>query len=492
MSAFSVFLWRDRAGRFLVVGLAVALVAVTLLLLADQFGLPKQAIGGLVVLLSIVLFLVGIPVGIAMLGASLLGLLSLGGPRVIASTLKQVAFDTTASWSLSIIPMFVMMGVLLWKSGLTAQAFRAARNWIGWVPGGLAVATNFAGAGLAAGSGSTIGITYALGRVAVPEMIRAGYRPSLAVGTVAAAGSLGQIIPPSLLLVIYAGAAGIAVGPQLLAGVIPGIILAIAFAIMIIARASIDKTVAPRWDSTGVKWRERWASLLGLIPMIIVVGIVVGGIFFGFFTATEAGVFGALAAFVTGGIHVLRSQGGIKSLWEMTRESIVVTLASTASIFALLLGVFVLTRVVALSQIANEIADAVVALGLDRVGLLLLLVVVYIILGMFMDTLAMMLLTIPVLLVPLQEVGVDLLFFGVFLVIMAEVGLMTPPLGVLSFVIHRIASDPKVNLGKPVPLGEVFKGTTWFVVTALVVVVFLILFPDVVTWLPDLSITPGG
>jgi C4-dicarboxylate transporter DctM subunit len=469
-------------------GLGLAAVAAILLLLADQLGLPKQAIGGLVVLLAAVLFLVGVPVGIAMLGASLLGLLSLGGSRVVESTLSQVAYNTSASWSYSVIPMFILMGTLLWKSGLAASAFAAARDWVGWVPGGLAVATNFTGAMLAAGSGSTIGITHALGRIAIPEMLRAGYRPSLAVGTVAAAGTLGQIIPPSLLLVVYAGAAGVAVGPQLLAGVIPGIMLAVAFAAMIIVRCSIDKELAPRIPGRGIGWGERFRSLLGVVPIVVIVAIVIGGMFLGIFTATEAGVFGALAALVIGTASVLRRERSGAALWRMLKESTVATLTGTASIFLLLIGVFALTRVVALSQIANALAEWVVDLGLGRVGFLLVLVGIYIILGMFMDTLAMMLLTIPVLMVPLAEVGVDPLFFGVFLVVMAEIGLLTPPLGILSFVVHRIAADPEVNLGRKVSLGEVFKGATWFVAAALVVVVLLILLPDIVTWLPGLGV----
>lgn len=473
--------------RLLMVGFALAGATVVLLLTAERLGLPKQSVGGLVLLLSIVLFLVGIPVGVAMLGASLLGLYTLGGTRVVESTLSQVGFDSTASWSYSVIPMFILMGTLLWKCGLTASAFEAARNWIGWLPGGLAVSTNFSGAGLAAGSGSTIGITYALGQVAIPEMLRSGYRPSLAVGTVAAAGTLGQIIPPSLLLVVYAGAAGVPVGPQLLAGVVPGVLLAFAFAGMIVVRASVDKELAPRVAQPGVTWSARWRSLLGVVPLVVVVAVVVGGIFLGIFTATEAGVFGALAALVMGSVHSFRQERSWRSLGTMLREAGIVTLAGTASIFLLLTGVFALTRVVALSQIANVLAEWIVDFGLGRVGLLLCLVVLYTLLGMFMDTLAMMLLTIPVLITPLETVGVDLLFFGVFLVIMAEIGLLTPPLGILSFILHRVASDPNVNLGTKVPLSEVFKGTAWFVVIALAVVVVLVLFPDVVTWLPSLG-----
>lgn len=480
----------QRSEKALVGGLLLAVVTVVLLLAAQPLGLPKEAVGGLVVLLSLVLFLVGIPVGVSMLGASLLGLYSLGGMRVVRSTLESVSFDTTASWSYSVIPMFILMGALLWKSGLTASAFTAARNWLGWMPGGLAVSTNFAGAGLAAGSGSTIGISYALGRVAIPEMLKSGYRPSLAVGVVAAAGSLGQIIPPSLLLVVYAGAAGVAVGPQLLAGVVPGILLAVVFATMIIVRASLNPEFAPREPFGSVSWKQRWSSLFGLIPLVVVVLTVVGGIFMGIFTATEAGVFGALAAFVLGSFNQLFADRGWRSLWPMLRDSIQTALVGTASIFLLLIGVSVLTRVVALSQIANSLAEWIVDFGLGRVGLLLVLVLLYLVLGMFMDTLAMMLLTIPVLMVPLETVGVDPLFFGVFIVVMAEVGLLTPPLGILSFIMHRIASDPEVNLGQNISLGEVFRGTAWFAAAAVAVVIALILFPDVVTWLPNLGADP--
>lgn len=481
---------RGRRGSTVVLacGLVVAVAAAVLLLLADQLSLPKQAIGGIVMLLAIVLFLVGIPVGIAMLGAALLGLLALSGTRVVESTLEQVGYDPTASWSLSVIPMFILMGTLLWKSGLTTGAFAAARDWLGWMPGGLAVATNFSGAVLAAGSGSTIGITHALGRIAIPEMLRAGYRPSLAAGSVAAAGTLGQIIPPSLLLVIYAGAAGVAVGPQLLAGVVPGSILALAFAATIIVRASIDKDLAPAAQMRQGGWAERFRSLLGVLPIIAIVLTVIGGMFLGIFTATEAGAFGAVAALVLGGLHVLRRERSFRALGRMVADSTVATLTGTGSIFLLLLGVFALTRVVALSQIANALAGWVVDLGLGRVGLLAVLVLLYLILGMFMDTLAMMLLTIPVLMVPLETVGVDPLFFGVFLVIMAEVGLLTPPLGILSFVVHRIMSDPQINLGRSVSLGVVFTGVAWFVVAALAVVMLLVLVPNIVTWLPDLSV----
>ncbi|MBF0673346.1 MAG: TRAP transporter large permease subunit [Salinibacterium sp.] len=476
----------QRAGRItFFLGLGVAVASMALLLFAD---LPSLTSGVLVIALSVVLILLGIPVGVAMLGASLLGLWEIGGIRVVIGTMEAAAYSATDSWSFSVIPMFILMGMLLWKSGLTASAFEAARQWVGWMPGGLAVATNFAGAGLAAGSGSTIGITYALGRVSVPEMIRSGYRPSLAVGTVAAAGTLGQIIPPSLLLVIYAGAASVPVGPQLLAGIVPGIVLALAFAVMIVARASLNPKLAPRADMTGVTWGTRMRSLVGIVPIVLVVLVVIGGLFAGLFTATESAVFGMLVALIFGVAHKLRLTRSWRQVGTMLREAVLGVLTGTASIFLLLLGVEVLTRAIALSQVANVLATSVSDLGLGRVAFLLVLIVVYIILGMFMDTLAMMLLTIPVLLAPLAAVGVDPLWFGVFLVIMAEVGLLTPPLGILSFIVHRITQDPAVNLGSTVSLVEVFKGVAWFAAVAVAVVVLLILVPELATWLPSVSV----
>ncbi|WP_288929083.1 TRAP transporter large permease [uncultured Maritimibacter sp.] len=487
MSAEAATLSRPASRVGVVIFVIALIVAGGSLYLMLAGDLPKQIVGLLIVLLSIVLLLMGIPVGVAMLGAAVIGLYSLSGARVVRSTMESVAFDATASWSLSVIPMFILMGMILWKSGLTTSAFGAARVWLGWMPGGLAVATNFAGAALAASSGSTIGITYALGRVSIPEMLKSGYSPQLAVGSVAAAGTLGQIIPPSLLLVVYAGAASLPVGQQLLAGVIPGLLLAFAFAAMIVVSAKLRPGLAPRVDMSDVTWGMRWRSALDVIPIAIVITIVIGGLFAGIFTATEAGVCGMFAALILGAIHLFRTGGGFRAVVRMLRESLIGTLTGTASVFLLIVGVAVLTRAMALSQVPNFIATEIAELGLGRVELLFILIVAYLILGMFMDTLAMMLLTIPVLLSPLISVGVDPLWFGVFLVVMAEVGLLTPPLGILTFIVHRIASDPEANLGKPISLGTVFLGVLPFALTAIAVVILLILVPGIVTWLPGAS-----
>jgi len=370
---------------------------------------------------------------------------------------------------------------------LADTAFEAGRQWLGRLPGGLAVATNVAGAGLAAGSGSTIGIAYALGRVAIPQMLTAGYRPSLAAGSVAAAGTLGQIIPPSILLVIYAGIAEVPVGPQLLAGVVPGLMLAVAFSLMIMSRAALNPGLAPAADLRDVTWGTRLRALVSVVPIVLVVLIVVGGLLAGIFTATEAATCGMFTALVLGAANHLRRDRDARATGRMVKESATVTIASSAAIFLLLVGVEVLTRVIALSRVANDLASFVIDLDLGRVPLLFMLMLIFLILGMFMDTLAMMLLTVPVLLAPLDAVGVDPLWFGVFMVVMAEVGLLTPPLGILTFVVHSITRDPEVNLGHSISLTEVFKGVLWFAGVALAVLVLLVLVPDIVTWLPSLG-----
>lgn len=462
----------------------VAVIAIVAAMLA--LDLPRLTVGLLVVVLMLGLMLLRVPIGIAFITASLLGLWKLAGMRAVAGGLEDVAFNAVTSWSLSVIPMFVLMGIALGKSGLTADAYVSARKWFGRLPGGLAVATNFAGAGLAAGSGSTIGISYAVGRVAIPEMIRAGYKPSLATGSVAMAGTLGQIIPPSIMLVIYAGVAETSVGRQLMAGIVPGVILAIAFAVVIVIWALLDPKLAPH-SGDRVSWSEKFRSLGSLIPIAVVVAVVLGGMFFGLFTATEAGAFGALAAILIGAATVLLRKRSGKALRRFFSESIIETATATASVFLLLIGVTLLTRVVALSGLAQAFGDFVIELGLNQITFLLVLLVLYLILGMFMDTLAAMLLTVPIFIGPLVALDVDLVWFGVFVVVLAEIGLVTPPLGILTFIVHGIAETSLKDLKVKVGLSQVFRGVLPFVVVAIVILIVMMFFPAIVTWLPDIS-----
>lgn len=447
-------------------------------------GLPGVVVGVLTILLSIVAMVAGIHVGIAIMGAGAVGLWKLAGTSAVAVTFEDVPFSTSASWSLAVIPMFILMGVAMGRFNLTGTLFSAAQAWLGRLPGGLAVSTNFAGAGLAASSGSSIAISYALGRTTIPEMLRAGYKPSLATGVVAMSGTLGMLIPPSVVLVIYAGVAETPVGPQLLAALVPGLLTALAYGTLIVVRCSIDPTLGPK-SARRYTWPERFRSLIGVTPVTLILIIIIGGMYSGVFTPTEAGAFGAIAAVVLGWLFGDdRSVGHLfRTLTVCLRE----TAAGVASIFLLLMGVHVLTRVVALSGVADFITETITSLGLSRTLFLIGLIFVFLILGMFMDGLAMILLTVPILIPVLDSFDISLLWFGVFMVILVELALVTPPIGMLSYIVHRIASNPEVNLGVTVRLSDVFKGVSWFVAVSGVILLLLIFFPDIALWLPGSS-----
>ncbi|QSE95641.1 TRAP transporter large permease [Rhodococcus pseudokoreensis] len=465
--------------------LVVATATVVTLVALGLIEMSDPVIGLVVIVATILLMLAGVPVGIAILAASGLGLWKLAGFDAMAVTFEDVPFATAASWSLSVIPLFIFMGIAMGKFNLTTRLFDAAQQWMGKLPGGLAIATNFAGAGLAAASGSSIAISYALGRVTIPEMLRANYKPSLAVGVVAMAGTLGMLIPPSVVLVVYAGAAGTAIGPQLLAALIPGLVLAVAFAVLILVRSTLDPTLAPRMESTEITWKSRLGSLPGIAPVTVIIAVIIGGMYTGFFTPTEAGAFGALLAVILGWLF-----GGDRNIRRLGTTLVVClreTVAGVASIFLLLMGVHALTRVVALSGLADIMADTVTSMGLSRITFLFVLIVAFLILGMFMDSLAMILLTVPVLMPVLTVLDIDMIWYGVFMVILVEIGLVTPPIGMLSYIVHRLAQHPDVNLGRTVNLSDVFKGTAWFIIAGLVVLTALIFWPDIALWLPGRS-----
>lgn len=464
------------------------LAAIVLLSTAILIGdISRGTVGVLSLLLCISLMVAGVHIAVSLITGSIAGLYTLGGWNVLVASFNELPYETVASWQYSVIPMFILMGMILWRSGISGRAFEAARQWFGWMPGGLAVGTTAAGGGLAAASGSTIGIAYALGRVSIPEMLGANYRPSLAIGTVSMAGVVGQIIPPSIILVIYAGIAQTPVGPQLLAGIVPGVLMLFAFAALIVVRSSVDKTLAPPVSRDDVNWRSKLLSLYGVVPILIVILVVIGGLSSGLFTATEAGAAGALIALVLGFFALPRESGGTRNWRGFFSSSFLATVSSTASIMLLLVGVYFLTRLLTVSRLANELASWLSSLELAQWQFLLILIPFYLLLGMFLDTLAVMLITVPVLLPTLIELDVNLLWFGVFVVILAELALATPPLGILIFVVYRIYEDAVGRRDETISLLSAFWGVLPFVVVTVGVLVFLMIVPELATWLPDVS-----
>lgn len=466
----------------------IGVIAVSALLLAALLFVPLTpiAIGIGVIALLICLLLLGVDIAIAMLAVSAIGLWKFRGVEAVRMTMQETVFHSVANWNMNVVPLFVLMGFLLWKSGVTSMVYTAARNWIGGVPGGLAIGTNVAGAGLASASGSTIGISYALGRIAIPEMLKAGYKPSIATGVVCMAGTLGQMIPPSIILVLYASMAQTPVGSQLMAGLVPGLLLALTYIGTILVITILNREAAPKIDTSSIPLRVKVRSLIGVVPIAMVVLVVVGGMLGGFFTASESAAFGVITAAVMAPIFNPDLRRPV-AFMKFAGSCVLSTVGAVSGLFLLLAASVVLTRVLAMSRVADEVAKLVVEMDLNRIEFLLVLIVVYIVLGMFVETLPMMLITYPVFAIPMADLGVDPIWFGIFFVLMAEIGMVVPPIGMLVFIIHNMAQDKEVNLGRRISLIDVFKGCMPFVAAAILFAVFLILFPDVVTWLPSLT-----
>lgn len=474
---------RDRNAVFFWSFLTVSVVLLGLLLFVPM---AKNITGALVMALMLSLMMVSVPIAFAMLGAAMVGMWKIGGASVVSSTVGELAYSGVEGWTLSVIPMFVFMSFALWHSGVSERAFVAAKEWLGWLPGGLALGTNFAGAGMAAASGSSISISFALGRIALPEMMKAGYSPRLATGVVTIAGTLGQLIPPSILLVIYAGIMQVPVGPQMLAAVVPGVLTAITFGLVIVGRSALNPRLAPRVASTGLTWGTRFRSLRGLVPVALVVVVVLGGLFSGVFTPTEAGAFGAITAVLSGWLGS-KGKRGPGNLLRIVRDSALGTVPTVAGIFLLLAAIEVFARVMAMSRATHWLLGAVLDSGaLNRVTFLLLLIVLYLVLGTFLEPLAMMLITLPLLTPALIAYDVDLLWFGVFTVILAEIAIVSPPVGMLVFVVHQLMQDPEVNLGRKTTLNDIYVGVLWFVGAILLLLLLFIFVPGLVTWLPNL------
>lgn len=436
----------------------------------------KLQVAGVCLILLLTLMAWRVPIAVAMGISGLLGIWRISGASVVERSLVDLPAANAASWSLSVIPMFIFMGLLLWKSGATTRIFDAARSWLNWLPGGLAVTTNMAGAGLAAASGSTIGIAYAISRIGIPEMLKSGYDKRLALGSVIMAGLPGQLIPPSLLLVVYAGIANLPVGPQLLAGVVPGILLALVVNVAIVVLALIFPSIAGE-KLPAVGWKARWASLGQVWPLPILVTVILGGMYGGFFTATEAAAIGCIGAMLITvaykGRDFLPTVGG----------ALAGTVYATGGVFFLLIGAAFVTRMLALSGVPFLFTGWIDSMGLSATQFVLAALLIMIVLGMFMDPISLMLLSVPVMLPTLNALDVDLIWFGVLTVLAAEIGMLTPPVGVLVFLVHKISQNRDVNLGQKITLGNVFTAALLGVPLALLVIALLMLFPELATWL---------
>jgi C4-dicarboxylate transporter DctM subunit len=418
-----------------------------------------------------ILLLIALRVPIALA----LGLVAIGGMYLIVgwdvtmTMVRIIPYDFAASWELSAIPMFLLMGTIAYRSGMTASMFDAARVWLGRLPGGLAVSTNFACAGFGAASGSSLATTVAMGRITLPEMLRSGYHPGLAAGVVACAGTLGSLIPPSVLMIIYGIFAEVSVAALFMAGIIPGILTAIVYAGMIMIRCKVDPTLAPL-SATNVTWGDRWRVLAPVWPLPLLILGVVGTIYSGIATPTEAGALGASLATL-----IALVQGRLSK--QLFRDSVWEALSASAVIFFIGISAALLTRFMALSGMPTFMAELFDQWALEPLLLVLGIALVYLVLGCFLDPLGIMLLTLPVVLPVLKAQGLDLIWFGILLIKYLEVGLMTPPVGLNVYCVKTLLPQTGV--------GVIFKGVSWFLVCEALIIGLIITYPAIALWLPQ-------
>jgi len=412
-----------------------------------------------------------VPIGVALGGLSFLGIWGIIGPKAAWGILTSVPYDFIAHWTLSSIPMFLLMGYVCYHSELTDGLFRVARSWLSWLPGGLAVASVGGAAGFAAVSGSSLACAAAMGRIAIPEMLRAGYDKGLAAGTVAVAGTIGSMIPPSILLLVYGIYAEVPISHLFIAGILPGVLSAVLYSAMIVTRVSITPSMAPR-TVEKVTWADRFGSFRGTWPVIALIIGVFGGLFAGVFTPTEAGGIGAFLSFVIGFAQRTLTV-------EKIRLAVKETVVTTGAIFIVAIGAILLTRFLALSGFTDFISEVVVEGQVSPALLVLGTLAVLLFLGCFLDPIGIMLLTLPVFLPAIEHLGINLVWYGILMTKLLEIALITPPVGLNVFVIKGVVGDT-------IPLETIFRGVLWFLAIDLVCVALLVGYPGITLYLPSL------
>ena len=424
---------------------------------------------GIVVLIAI--FLLRMPVGFAMAAVGLVGFSYLVSPEAGLSIVARDVFHTFSSYSLTVIPMFVLMGSIAFASGMSRRLYDAGYSLLGRLRGGLAMATVVGCAGFAAICGSTNATAAAMGRVSLPEMKRYNYADSLATGSVAAAGSLGILIPPSTIFIIYGIMTEQSIGKLFVAGVFPGLLLASLFIIVVALVCWHDPSLAPTGAATN--WKEKIAGLTGISEMLVLFGLVIGGLFLGWFSPTQAGGVGAAGALLIG---LVRRQ----LTWQGFLGAVKDALRITCMVMIIVTGAVVFGHFMAVAKIPLMLAAWVVGLPLPPVAVMGVIVLIYLLGGCFMDALALITLTIPIFYPAVLALGFDPIWFGVIIVLVTEMGVITPPVGVNVYVIKGIAEG--------VPLETIFKGILPFLGALAVAIGILMAFPQIATYLPSLAI----
>lgn len=426
-------------------------------------------IGYIGIAILFVLLFSGMPIGIVMAVIGFAGMVFLNGWPAGIGLLGTVPFRTWNSYDLSVVPLFILMGTLCFHAGIGEALYRNVHNWLGHLPGGLAMATVGACAWFASVSGSSLATAATMGTVALPEMKRYKYSDALATGCIAAGGTMGILIPPSVIMIVYGMLTEQSVGKLFLAGFIPGVLEAVFYMIVIYILCKLNPLTGPRGPQTSLK--TKIVALKDTWGVLVLFVLVMGGIYMGVFTPTEAGGVGAFGAF----IFALARR---RLTWQAFRYSLSDTVKTTAMIFVLVLGAMVFGYFLTVTRLPNELANLISGLPVSRYVTMVAILITYIFLGCVIESMSMILLTIPIFFPVILSLGFNPIWFGIIIVRMVEIAQITPPVGINVYVIKGVARD--------VPMGTIFRGIIPFFIADICHVTLLVTVPQLSIWLPGM------
>ena len=424
-------------------------------------------IAGIALLLF--LFLLRMPVAFAMAFAGFIGFAYLSGIESAFTLLAHDIFETLSSYPLSVIPLFILMGSFAFASGISQRLYTTSYTWVGQLKGGLTVATVIACSGFAAICGSTAATAATMGKIALPEMKKYGYDDELATGTVAAAGTLGILIPPSTVLIVYGILTEESIGKLFVAGILPGFLLSLFFIATVIVLCLRNPDIGPPGPQTT--WKQKLRATTGIIEAVLLFLLTIGGLFLGWFSPTQAGAIGAFGALAIG---VMRRRLRLKIAIEAAKDG----LRTACMVLFIITGATVFGHFLAISNIPFVLAEWVGGLPIPPIAVMAVMIFIYFIGGFFMDSMALIVVTIPIFFPVVMKLGFDPIWFGVIIVLVGEMGVITPPVGVNVFVIKGIAPD--------IPLRRIFRGILPFLVALIILTVLMTVFPKIATFLPGL------
>ena len=426
-------------------------------------------LGLLALLFLLVALLSGMRIAFATAFCGFVGLWILRGYTPAATLASMIPHGHLAVYPLLVLPLFILMGYFAYYAGITRDLYWTARQWLGHLPGGLAIATIFGSAGFAAACGASTASAAVMGRIALPELKKFGYDDKVSAGCVAAGGTMATMIPPSVLLVIYGFIAEESIGALLLAGFLPGLLEAFSYSLLLFLRFKVNPSLGPPMER--VPWADRVKSLKGVWGIVTLVVLVMGAIYAGIATPTEAAAVGAGGALLLALPRL--SKGKFKSAMLETAQA-------TSMIFAIVAGVLIFVHFLGFTGMPAQLAESIVQIDAKPIVILVAVLALYLVLGMFLDGIGMLLLTVPIILPAIKALGVDPIVFGVLVVRMVEIGLITPPVGLNVYVLKGVA--PHISMS------NMFRGCGWFVFVDLINVAILITFPQIILFIPQTMI----